>query len=349
MISSPEIPTIDFASFGGPNPAVAVATDEARINTAQEIMDALCRFGFVCLKNHGIDSDLLAEFFVLAAQYFDRPLADKLRHAYDPNDNSGYTSFGQEVLNLDDPVDQKEAFNLRPFNGLFGSKETLPELFQAHFDRIEQLSEDLHRLMLRILDAVSLGLQIPAEAGGISYLSDRHRYQEPSGCTLRMLRYPPAKTGSIRCGGHTDYGSLTLLFQDSVGGLEVFVPTSETIRDPAVDGWIPVVPAPNTLIVNAGDLMEFWTGGLIRSAPHRVRGWPGSESTSRYSVAFFGHPEDSTPLDPIPSPLLAKETLEGTAPTSVPNRSFEAGSLLKRTMTAGEHLQMRLDRSYNLA
>lgn len=46
--------------------------------------------------------------------------------------------------------------------------------------------------------------------------------------TLRLLHYPSIKKdsvikpGQIRCGEHTDYGSITLLFQDEMPGLEVF-------------------------------------------------------------------------------------------------------------------------------
>ena len=62
-------------------------------------------------------------------------------------------------------------------------------------------------------------------------------------------------------GEHTDYGLLTLLYQDSVGGLQVKTPS----------GWIEAEPIPDTLICNIGDMLDHMTGGRYKSTPHRVR------------------------------------------------------------------------------
>jgi isopenicillin N synthase-like dioxygenase len=87
----------------------------------------------------------------------------------------------------------------------------------------------------------------------------------------------------IRCGEHTDYGALTLLFQDSTGGLEVKSKTGE---------WIPAVHFPNTILINVGDVMEMWTNGLLKSTLHRViNPNDGSQHRSRYSAVFFCQPD----------------------------------------------------------
>lgn len=109
--------------------------------------------------------------------------------------------------------------------------------------------------------------------------------------------------------------------------------------------WVPVPPIPNTIVVNTGDLMEFWTDGLLKSTAHRVVVPPGDASKmDRYSIAYFGHPEDNTPLTTLPSPIVhdklmsdkvkrdGKDMFRG--PTSTGGH---------KAMTAAEHLKMRLE------
>jgi len=115
------------------------------------------------------------------------------------------------------------------------------------------------------------------------------------------LRYPaveaspcPSPTVVTRCGEHTDYGGLTLLYQDSCGGLEI----------QGLDGeWVPARPIANTIVVNIGDLMAFWSGGRYKATKHRVRfcSESGTLATSRdrYSVAMFMHPNHETKLIPF--------------------------------------------------
>ena len=88
-----------------------------------------------------------------------------------------------------------------------------------------------------------------------------------------------------RCGEHSDYGTLTLLYQDELGGLEV---------KGVEGGWIQADPLPGCLLVNVGDLLEVVSGGRYPATRHRVR-VPEQElrrRTSRQSIVFFVHPDD---------------------------------------------------------
>ena len=144
-------------------------------------------------------------------------------------------------------------------------------------------------------------------------------------------KYPAVKADEfdtaidIRAGAHSDYGmrqcsakkialtkypgSLTLLFQrTSQPGLEVF--TSES-------SWSPVyVYPPGTeddpfppVLVNIGDLMHFWTKGLLKSTVHRVV-FPQGESADRYSIAYFCHPLDHIEIEAVPSDMIRDRTME---------------------------------------
>ncbi|KAJ9637907.1 hypothetical protein H2199_007402 [Coniosporium tulheliwenetii] len=127
--------------------------------------------------------------------------------------------------------------------------------------------------------------QIPPSQGGSHWFSDRHnRSKGPSGSVLRLLYYPAINDNSynpsldIRAGAHSDYGSITLLFQlPSQPGLEILTPNNT---------WapVPVNPLNQTvppILVNIGDLLSYWTNGLLKSTVHRVifpkdgRGWEG--------------------------------------------------------------------------
>jgi len=104
--------------------------------------------------------------------------------------------------------------------------------------------------------------------------------------TLRLLHYPAVKRevfqinpGQVRAGEHSDYGSITLLFQDSRGGLQVKAPNGQ---------FVDATPIEDTVVVNAGDLLARWSNDTIKSTIHRVVEPPRAEGDShppRYSIA----------------------------------------------------------------
>lgn len=110
---------------------------------------------------------------------------------------------------------------------------------------------------------------------------------------IGLFHYPPHTTVKRDCdvwgvGRHTDYGVLTILLQDDVGGLQV-----ET-----KDGsWIEVPPVPGSFVINLGDILEVWTRGAVRAAPHRVK---VSSTHDRLSVAMFYAPGFDCVVMPIP-------------------------------------------------
>jgi isopenicillin N synthase-like dioxygenase len=119
---------------------------------------------------------------------------------------------------------------------------------------------------------------------------------------FRIFHYPampPSPDGApvVGVGEHTDYGVLTILRQDDVGGLEVF----------AKDRWIDVAPQAGAFVCNLGDMLERMTGGRFRSTPHRVENRSGR---SRLSFPFFFDPG----WDAVMAPLPGCEEPEGGSP-----------------------------------
>lgn len=109
-------------------------------------------------------------------------------------------------------------------------------------------------------------------------------FKKPSSL-LRLLKYPPTAGNKSGIGEHTDYGFLTLIDQDQVGGLQ-----AQTLEGE----WIDVTPVPGSFCVNIGDTLEACAkssdvkGAKLRSTPHRVIN--KSNDKSRLSIAFFYEP-----------------------------------------------------------
>jgi isopenicillin N synthase-like dioxygenase len=156
------------------------------------------------------------------------------------------------------------------------------------------------------------------------------------------LHYPAVPESSdykpevdIRAGAHSDYGSITLLFQrPGQPGLEILTPSKE---------WSPVpVHPPGTdpnalppILVNIGDLLSYWTNRLLKSTVHRVI-FPSDSrrgGEDRYSIAYFCHPVNDTKLVAVPSALVDM--------INVSNSSGDS-----KIMTAEEHLNSRLAATY---
>ncbi|KAI4189336.1 MAG: hypothetical protein LQ346_005135 [Caloplaca aetnensis] len=138
----------------------------------------------------------------------------------------------------------------------------------------EKMHGELQDLSSKLLSLLAIALEKEP-----SYFNP---YVTGSISTLRYLHYPAIKPPSpqqeLCCTPHTDSGILTLLHQDSTGGLEVLGPNGR---------WVAAPYVPGSLVVNIGDLMAKVSGGRFRATQHRVRSSPGKD---RYSVPFFFEP-----------------------------------------------------------
>jgi isopenicillin N synthase-like dioxygenase len=257
-----QIPIIDFAPF-----TQGTAADKQRV--VEQIYDACHEIGFMYLRN-GIKKPLLDRLLTQSQQFFDLPVALKEQVARSPQTNCGYVGFQKERLDAAKPWDLKEAFNV----GLYTVWPAQPESFQAVVSEFYRCCTTI--LAPNLLRAFAIAFHLPE-----TFFDDKHGQNY----VLRMLHYPPIyqtpEPGQLRAGEHTDYGSITLLFQDEVGGLEVQTRQGE---------WIAAPPIPDALLVNVGDAMQRWTNDILCSTPHRVIVPELAAQRSRYSVALFCDP-----------------------------------------------------------
>jgi isopenicillin N synthase-like dioxygenase len=271
------IPLIDFSAWFQGSP-------KKRLDLANDIISAAHQTGFMYLENFGVAPRETTKMFHMLEDYFALPLSTKQKNPYTSTEaNHGYNGFEEERLDPQGPGDLKETFTMRNVfqvaDNLWPS--TNFRTMAQHFFHSCQLASK------NILEALSLGLHMPQD-----YFEKHHTGENQ---TLRFLHYPhlPAhRPNQIGAGAHTDYGSITLLFQDDVGGLEV--------QDS--DGhWIPAPYIRETAVVNIGDLMQRWTNNYLRSTLHRVSPTFRPDRHDRYSIAFFCDPDNDTLVQCLPS------------------------------------------------
>ena len=299
------VPVIDL---GG------LAADPARI--ARDIGAAAREVGFFYVVNHGVAPAVIDAAFDRSRAFFALPLGEKQALAIEKiGGNRGYSGLKHEALDPTAGADLKEAFNVgldlapddpdilagAPFRKLNAWPEVagFKKATLAYFGACTTLALALHESF-----AVDLGLPR-------AFFADK--FSKPM-TTLRFLHYPASSTeGEVGAGEHTDYGNLTLLATDDVGGLEVRTRSGE---------WIAAPPVADAFVVNIGDCLMRWTNDVYVSTPHRVVNRSGRE---RYSIAFFfdANPEALVACAPgcgTPryAPVLAADYLRMRLQASVP-------------------------------
>lgn len=297
-----EFPVLDLSLF-------ASGTAGTKRDWARRV-DEICReTGFLAIVGHGIPDNVIRSAWSAARAFFDLPAEKKLEvkmpYAGYPY---GYSPLQAETLakSLGDetPPDIKESFNIGPLevpphtgaepDADFRFATNLWPAEPAGFRRAcEAYYHALSGVAARIMRVFALALGLPEEFFD--------RFIDNPISALRLLNYPhpsaAPKPGQLRAGAHSDYGSLTILLAENApGGLEIRTPNGE---------WQGVPVAPQSFIVNIGDLMARWTNDRWVSTLHRVVNPPPdvAGSTRRQSIAFFHQPNWEAEIECIPTCL----------------------------------------------
>ncbi|ESZ94874.1 hypothetical protein SBOR_4750 [Sclerotinia borealis F-4128] len=318
---------------------------------AKQLVDAASTFGFVYIRNLGKDIpvDAIERTFELSRKFFSSPIEEKQACKITEN-NRGWSGMHTESLDGKNQRvgDFKEAFNLGDFvDGK--AEQPLPPSLSPHETELNEFQLYCHKLCLKLLTLFAIGLEIDPASGGSTWFSSRH-HGGTTGCVLRLLYYPSLPPDSdyqpdvdIRAGAHSDYGSITLLFQrPSQPGLEILPPSSTSEPE-----WtpVPIQPPPTEsdpsppILVNIGDLLSHWTNNFLVSTVHRVifpKSILPSEIADRYSIAYFCHPVGSTVLESVPSERVKRFGEE----------NGEGERKKGERITADEHLMGRLRATY---
>jgi isopenicillin N synthase-like dioxygenase len=270
------IPVIDMAAF---------LDGSDRQGVADRIGQACRNVGFLYLTNHGIPAALVDAAMAQSRRFFALPDARKMAiHIARSPAHRGYFPFFGENNDPKNARDLKEGFDLArdlPADDprvLAGKALHGPNVWPADLpgfrETIEQYYAALMALAGQLMQAFALSLHLPQ-----SYFEPM--LDEAMGA-LRLLHYPPQPATDdasiVGTGSHTDYGCLTILAQDAVGGLQV---------QNAARQWVAAPPVPGAFVVNIGDQMARWTNDVFAATHHRVINTSGRE---RYSMPFFFEP-----------------------------------------------------------
>jgi isopenicillin N synthase-like dioxygenase len=259
------------------------ADESSETTIGRSLDDAFREIGFCYIANTGIDPALVAAVFDASRRFHALPMQMKRavatnafhRGYMEPKSSLIATS---SVARVTQP-NYSESFMLmhevRPDDARYGTPLNGPNLWPAGLtdfrEPVQAYDRAMHDFCQRLLRPLAKALGHSREA------FDQFFYRPTT--FLRLLHYPPqaanAPDDSFGSAPHTDYGFITILAQDGVGGLEVRTHDGD---------WIAAPPIPGTFVVNVADMLARWTNDRWRSTPHRVKNQSGVD---RYSCPYF--------------------------------------------------------------
>ncbi|GAA3712793.1 isopenicillin N synthase family oxygenase [Zhihengliuella alba] len=290
------------------------------------LRDAAHNVGFFQIVGYGAREGQPAELLSTLAEFFALPLEQRL--ALDNRNSAqfrGYTRLGKEITQgradsreqidygpelperADVPADQ-------PYLGLQG-----PNQWPAEFPQLERVAMEWAQLMsgigAELLGAISVSLGLPEDHFAEPFDGDAAWM----GKLVHYVGGQVPEAGTQGVGSHADYGFVTLLLQDQVGGLEV--------QPYGQDEWITVEPIEGALVVNLGEMLEVATDGYLMATIHRVTAPP--PGVDRYSVPFFWSPRLDAVIDRVelPAELAAEARGVSDDPTNPMLSSYGANVL----------------------
>ena len=282
------IPVIDIAPLIKDEPG-------ARERVSEEIGIAANSVGFFYVRNHGVPQSLIDAALRVSRAFFDSPLEAKNSVRVTAK-KRGFIEPYTAIMTGSTKRDFRETFLWgREFDAatlhelrevpLIGPNQWpvfLPEMKTV----LNQYFEACLAVGRQILEAFAMAMEIERE-----YFSACFDKTISRGSTLFYPPQPPSLgEEQFGFGAHTDWGVLTLVYQDDVGGLQVRAGDGE---------WIMAHPIPGTFIVNVGDCLEQWTNKRLLSNHHRV---VNSSNRTRQSIAVFVDPNFDTPVIPVVIP-----------------------------------------------
>jgi isopenicillin N synthase-like dioxygenase len=305
------IPVVDLSDFLSGN-------EQKKAAFVKSLGKAYVEVGFVAVKNHGIESGLIADLYDYVQQFFSLPLDIKKKYEKpELAGQRGYTSFGKEHAKGSDAADLKEFLQFGqtvtdhdPVKSEYPDNIVVDELpgFSPTFLKAYQAFEKSGSALLRAI-ALFLGLEENYFQG----------FVHNGNSILRAIHYPPITQepkSAIRAEQHEDINLITLLIGASADGLQILTKQNE---------WVGVTSLPEHIVVNVGDMLQRLTNNKLKSTTHRVVNPPREKwDTPRYSIPFFLHPISSMSLASLPDCISSKYP-----------KAYE-------DMTAGEYLDERL-------
>ena len=258
----------------------------------QDFFSAYNKYGFGYIINHGIEKTLIEQLFQVSKQFHSQPLSEKMRVALDHN-HRGYIAINTSTDVNSKLADVKKPNQSESFMMMREDKSELPDVYLSgpnQWPKLENFKEVLEKYTCNMTKLGRNLMRLALLSSGVKDLSVMQSLDTPT-IWLRLLHYPPISKNSpsdlYGSAPHTDFGCLTILAQDEIGGLQVQTREGEWIDVPKLEG---------SFVVNVGDMLSRYTNGLLRSTPHRVINKSGKE---RFSCPFFFDPHTNAVVQPL--------------------------------------------------
>jgi len=279
-----KIPSVNLEDF--------ISGDAAKKNDfVQALGQAYQEIGFVALKGHFLEDELVQELYEECRNFFELPL--EIKETYEIKGiggQRGYTGFGKESAKGRTEGDLKEFWH-------FGQELSEESIYKKEysenvkvielpeFNKVgQEVYKKLEKTGIYVLRALSLFIGLD------EFYFDR--FIQEGNSILRPIHYPPISEEpkeAVRAAAHTDINLITLLMGAHGKGLQVQNHQGE---------WIDAVAQPDELMINVGDMLSRHTNNRLKSTIHQVCNPPKELwATSRYSVPFFMHPVSNMKLD----------------------------------------------------
>lgn len=296
-MSEKAIPTVDLSKY-------VDGDQQQKEEFVQEIGEAFHKVGFVAVKNHGVDLNLIADFFKASKDFFSHPTAVKRKYEI-PGlaGQRGYISFGTEHAKQSQVADLKEFFQLGQYvDADHPRKKEYPDNPQVvetpeFSDLGKQLYQAFEKSGGHLLEAIASHLNL-----SVNYFTEKI---DEGNSILRSIHYPPITEeprSAIRAEQHEDINLITLLVGASAGGLQLLNSAGE---------WLDIVPGEDELVINVGDMLQRLTNNYLISTTHRVINPPKELwHVPRISIPFFLHPKSEMDLSCLKSCITEDNSLQ---------------------------------------
>lgn len=253
----------------------------------KRLLQACEELGFFYLDLRGPGDKILRDadtLFDVGRELYDLPLEEKQKYDFAAKGSYfGYKGYGANVVDRQGNLDRNEFYNVSKDDIMgLSDKVPAPVCLESRRDLFRDFMTEAHGLVVLVLELLNDHLGLPEGT-----LQNLHRLQGRSGDQIRFIKAPPQPIDDrkVALGEHTDFGSVTVLF-NKLGGLQVLPPGKNA-------EWCYVKPLPGHAIINLGDAMVKFTNGFLRSNIHRVISPPGQQADhTRYSLVYFSRPEN---------------------------------------------------------
>ena len=306
-----KIPSVNLSDF--------LSTDTNKKHEfVEKIGHAYENIGFVALKGHFLNDQLIEDLYTEIKNFFELPNATKEKYEIpEIGGQRGYVSFGKESAKGKKEGDLKEFWHFGQYVDADSSyaKEYPNNVSVEELKKFDEVGKKTYQMLEKTAKYVLRSLAL--------YLNLDETYFDHfivnGNSILRPIHYPPIQTepkGAERAAAHGDINLITLLMGAQGKGLQVQNHRGD---------WIDAMAAPDELMINVGDMLSRHSNNKLKSTIHRVTNPPKELwGTSRYSIPFFLHPISEMKLD----------VLENCIDENNP-KQFE-------DITAGEFLEQRL-------